>query len=581
MCGLFGVVIIGYGNRFSNADLDHARMARDTLTHRGPDQRGEIFSGNVYMGHRRLSILDLSETGWQPMVSDDAAVAITVNGEIYNFQILRSELERSGYVFRSQSDSEVVLHGYRHWGAEGLAERLDGMFAAVVHDRARGTVSIIRDRAGIKPLYYYNDGTYFIWASELKAIEACVGSANLKDDETALYDFLTYRYIPAPKTRYRNVFKLPQASILTLKTESGEIRVSPYWVLPVSSRPGQESDFIEELQSILRQSVAEQMISDVPVGFLLSGGIDSSLVTMTGAALSPAPMTFSIGFEDRERDESRFAQIVAEKAGTDHHSHVLQTEEMENLPERMKEWFDEPFGDTSAVPTFRVCSFARQYVTVALSGDGGDELFGGYRWYQSYKQIRSAQKAIPFVPKQGIEFPAWVPQRRRMTLLSLGDPIELYAHLRGGLQGQRLNQWRERLGVPVDYDRLWAYRAHYRPDLPPRKAAQVMDFHTYLPDDILTKVDRVSMAVALECRPPFLSRAMIEFAYSLPESFLYKGGQLKGGLKAACAGILPESIINRGKQGFSVPDSGWRTAITQQSGSLQEAFLEHIQNKAA
>ncbi|HEY8190490.1 MAG TPA: asparagine synthase C-terminal domain-containing protein, partial [Micavibrio sp.] len=249
--------------------------------------------------------------------------------------------------------------------------------------------------------------------------------------------------------------------------------------------------------------------------------------------------------------------------------------------ERMEEWFGEPFGDTSAVPTFRVCDFARQYVTVALSGDGGDELFGGYRWYQIYNQVRMMQKAMPFLPEQGFDFPSWMPQRRRLTLLSLRDPVALYAHLRGGLQGQRLNQWRERLGIPADYDPLWAYRAHYRPDLPPRKAAQVMDFHTYLPDDILTKVDRVSMAVALECRPPFLSRAMIEFAYSLPESFLYKEGQLKGGLKAACAELLPSSIIGRGKQGFSVPDSGWRKAMTKQSGSLQEAFLDHALRKAA
>ncbi|MCK5384960.1 MAG: asparagine synthase (glutamine-hydrolyzing) [Alphaproteobacteria bacterium] len=571
MCGLFGTVL----EKGDDDEVNFARRARDILIHRGPDQAGEWICDGLYMGHRRLSILDLSEAGRQPMVSDDGQVGITVNGEIYNFLNLKKDLEIAGYTFKSTSDSEVVLHGFRHWGLDGLAERMDGMYAIVIHDHGNKMLHAIRDRVGIKPLFYYHNNRELSWASELKALQDWLPPNKKNLDNTALYDFLTYRYIPAPKSLYRNIFKLPPAHILSFRLSDGQLDLKRYWQLPVSSRTDSHDKLAKELLSLIQDSVKEQMISDVPIGFLLSGGVDSSAITMLGAKLSSQPMSFSIGFPDSDRDESPYAQLISEQVGSEHFLHIHDDEEMENLLARMREWFDEPFGDTSAIPTYRVCNFARKKLTVALSGDGGDELFGGYRWYDLYYRLQKLQRFIPFGSRRGFNISRRIPKHRILTLLSIHDPLEQYARLRGGLDKQSLKSWRTKLDIPDDYDRLWAYRACFDPSLPRRKAAQIMDFHTYLPDDILTKVDRTSMAVSLECRPPFLSRALIEFPFSLPENFLYKGNELKGGMKYSFKDFLPDKILNRGKQGFSVPDRGWRKNA-EASGSLQELFLEQF-----
>ncbi len=570
MCGLFGATL----DNFDEVVVNTARRARDSLTHRGPDQSGEWITNNIYMGQRRLSILDLSEAGRQPMVSRDAKIGITVNGEIYNFKNIRKELESIGYIFLSNSDSEVVLHGYRQWGIEGLAQRLDGMYVAIIHDVENNVIHAFRDRVGIKPLYYYHDGKSFAWASELKALNVWLPAHKRSVDETSLYDFLIYRYIPAPKSLYKNVFKLLPGHILGFKISSGTLSIKPYWELPVTETDKPAELLAEELIGLLQESVKEQMVSDVPVGFLLSGGIDSSIITLTGAKLSANPMTFSIGFHDPSRDESEYARIVSEIASTRHHVHKLDSDEMENLPDKMAAWFDEPFCDTSAVPTYRVCAFARRNVTVALSGDGGDELFGGYRWYEDFSRLRNFSSLLPALPVKGICFPGWLPRQRSLYLRSIGDPLFQYASLRGSLDVTGLGKWRKKLAIPEDYDGLWAYRKHFRPDTNIRKCAQIIDFHTYLPDDILTKVDRVSMAVSLECRPPFLSNKMIDFAFSLKEDFLYKNQSLKGGLKYAYHNLLPEKILQRPKQGFSVPYTEWKTNIRKSSGSLQEAIIE-------
>ena len=576
MCGLFGTVL----DNNEAQTIVAARAARDTLTHRGPDQDGDWYNDNVYLGHRRLSILDLSETGRQPMCDDGQRIIITVNGEIYNFQPLKSELEKSGYRFKSQSDSEVVLYGYKHWGAEGLAERIDGMYAAVIYDATQNQIFIIRDRVGVKPLYYHFDDRGFSWASELKALKSWIPNNRLQTNNEALFDFLTYRYIPAPKTLYQNVYKLPAAHILRLDVNTHRLHLHKYWSLPLSEGEYSDHNEIEEtLNNLVKKHVKEQMVSDVPIGFLLSGGIDSSVITMFGAQLSSSPLTFSIGFKNPERDESQYAKIVADLAHTDHHTHILDDEEMLDIATTMKSWFDEPFADTSAVPTQRVCSYAREHVIVALSGDGGDELFGGYKWYDRFDKNQKVSKALFFMPRKGLTcLPQWLPKRRGFVIATTQDPVIQYAYIRGAIFGKALGRWHEILNIPKGYDRFWAYRKYYNPHLSVRKAAQVMDFHTYLPDDILTKVDRVSMLNGLECRPPFLSKEIVEFAFSLPESFIYKQGMLKGGMKSAFSRLLPDDILYRRKQGFSVPDTGWRKNLSK-DGIIQEALIGVYLNK--
>ena len=569
MCGLFGTVLRGN----DPSQVVRARNARDSLTHRGPDQAGEWICGGVYMGHRRLSILDLSDAGRQPMVSDDGMTGISINGEIYNFKTLRDELENAGHIFKSKSDSEVVLHGYLHWGLEGLAQRLDGMYVAVIYDHRRNCIHIIRDRAGIKPLYYHHNGQEFSWASELKALDCFLPAEKKIVDRTAFYDFLIYRYIPAPKSMYKNIYKLQAGSLLTLRLDSGNLDVRKYWNLPVCERSAPHDQLAEELVSLMQKSVEEQVVSDVPVGFFLSGGMDSSVIAAHMAKMDIRCRAFSIGFDDKLHDETHYARLVAERLGIPHTVKILGIEEIENIFGKLRAWYDEPFSDTSAIPTFRVSELARQSVTVSLSGDGGDELFGGYNWYTTFNKIRAVQKYFPAgcragwpLPDSGIS--------GRIFRLSIRDPLELYAVIRSGLPAHRRQKYRERWEIPDDYDDMWHYRAHWNPEYGAWKSLQALDFCTYLSNNILTKIDRLSMAVSLEARVPFLSKDLIEFAFSLPESFLYREGQLKGGMKYAYRDRLPAEILNRSKKGFSMPIDSWRERSLGSAGSFQEAALQ-------
>lgn len=557
MCGLFGVAVLGQNTGFSEDDLDRARVSRDRLSHRGPDQSGEEIYASVYMGHRRLSILDLSETGRQPMVSAQGSNAITVNGEIYNFKALRKELEACGYHFSSQSDSEVVLHGYAQWGAEGLAERIDGMYAIVIHDRKNDTLHFIRDRAGVKPLFYYYDGRTFAWASEAKALVHWLGN-NARINPEALYDFLTYLYIPAPKSAWQNIFKLQPAHILTVDIAKCSIKSHRYWDLPSSQRSGSDEALAEELIALVEGSVREQLVSDVPVGFFLSGGVDSTALLYHGAKLHPGIEAFSIGFDDIRHDETSFAKIAAEHFHTPHQIKTLYAEEADDIFNRTIGWYDEPFADIGAVPTLRLCEFAKNFVTVAIGGDGGDELFGGYTRYQTFQKIESLRSKIPgWGTPHGFSFPGNNALLRKIALTSISDPVELYARLCGGLSRKQKQPYRHAFKISKDYDDLWAFRQFWRNDLPAMRKLQALDFSTYLPDNIFTKIDRLSMSVSLEARVPFLSRALIEFAFSVPESFTLKDGQLKGGMKSAYRQYLPAVILDRSKRGFSMPVESW------------------------
>ncbi|MCC6598981.1 MAG: asparagine synthase (glutamine-hydrolyzing) [Alphaproteobacteria bacterium] len=583
MCGLFGFVNLE-SPALSPAEIDAGRRALDTLIHRGPDQHSDYIHGNVYMGHRRLSILDLSEEGRQPMIAADQKTVITVNGEIYNFKSIRATLGEN--LFRSQSDSEVMLHGYRAYGLATLLEKMDGMYAGVIFDARQHHLHFVRDRAGIKPLLYARIGPYFIWASELKAITefARALDISLREDNTALYDFLTYRYIPGAKTLYKNVYNLEPASTLTLDLTDGQMQILKYWSLQATNTPIDHDKAAEKLRALILESVQEQMVSDVPVGFFLSGGMDSSILVSQAAKTRGDLSTFSIGYDHKAHDETRFAQMVATRFKTQHHTEILSGADAENLIPMILNWYDQPFGDNSALPTYHVSRFARKNATVALSGDGGDELFGGYRWYKRFAQFQNLQKplrALGGFPRFTLAHLTGGLAHKlalRAELLSHTDPLELYALLIDGLPPSLTQAQRHELEIPHDYDTLWHFRRFYRADLPARKRMQFVDFHTFLPDDILTKVDRVSMAVSLEARVPFLSRKIIEFAFSLPEDFLYKNGALKGGLKYAFKDELPPEIITRPKKGFSIPLHIWKGAEANNRRFQESVYAHYCSN---
>ena len=571
MCGLFGVY---RPEGFSPDDIDRAHRARDTLFHRGPNHGGATITSDLYHGFRRLSIIDLSAAGNQPMESADGKVAITVNGEIYNYRELRAELTARGCVFRSQSDSEVVLHGYQLWGLEELCERMDGMYAALIHDQATGKIHAIRDRPGMKPLFYFHSGRCFAWASELKALVTWLGDDLPAVDETSVLDYLALRYIPAPKTLYRNVFKLPAANRLTFDCASGSLSLGRYWNLPAEIRQASDEQLAEGLRERMQGSVQAHMVSDVPVGYFLSGGVDSAVVLSHAAKLNRDAKAFSIGFEDPRFDESRDASTMAAHLGVEHKIRILEPDETDDIFERTRQWYDEPLSDKAAVPAFRVSEFASEHVTVVLTGDGGDELFGGYRWYETFNEIRRKQRVIRLGSKAG-----WPFRNRNMRLLSTRDPIELYPVLRSGLTRARRNTYRQRLGIHPDYDELAHLREWWKPELGSFRSLQYLDFHTNMPNNILTKVDRLSMSVSLEARIPFLSRSIVEYAFSLPESFVYRGGKRKGGLKYAYRGILPAETLNRRKQGFGIPRTWKKAAVESQSeGSYIEAVLASFTN---
>jgi asparagine synthase (glutamine-hydrolysing) len=571
MCGLFGVY---RPEGFSPDDIDRADRARDTLQHRGPDYGGARVMNDLYHGFRRLSIIDLSAAGNQPMVSADGKVAITVNGEIYNYRELRADLVTQGCVFASRSDSEVVLHGYRIWGLEGLCDRLDGMYAAVIHDAEHRKLHAIRDRPGMKPLYYFHSGRRFAWASELKALKAWLGDDLPPIDETSILDYLAFRYIPAPKSLYRNIFKLPAANRLTFDFETGRVDVGRYWTTPTEIRSGNDDQLADGLRDCMQASVAAHMVSDVPVGYFLSGGIDSAVVLSHAVTVNPAAKAFSIGFEDAEFDESAQAAKVAAFFGAEHAIRILHPTEVDDVFSRTREWYDEPLSDKAAIPAFRVCEFASRERTVVLTGDGGDELFGGYRWYRRFNGVRKKQRIIPFGSRTG-----WSLKNRGLRLITTRDPLELSIVARSGRTRAQRDVYRERLGISADYDELDHLRPWWKPELGPLRSLQYLEFHANMSNNVLTKVDRLSMSVSLEARIPFLSRTMIEYAFSLPESFIYKGGQLKGGLKYAYRDILSPSTLKRKKQGFGLPQSWKRTAVASQSeDSYQEAILSGFLN---
>ncbi|MES2679800.1 MAG: asparagine synthase (glutamine-hydrolyzing) [Bacteroidota bacterium] len=573
MCGIFGHI----DNKGPDTALCHASL--NTLTHRGPDQMGEYFDEHIFLGHRRLSILDLSENGRQPM--DSGQTVISINGEIYNYQALKKELQTK-YTFKSHSDSEVVLFGYEEWGLETLLNKIDGMYAIVIYDKLKQVVHLAKDRYGIKPLYYTNRNNTFSWASELKAIVMHAGEEHLDIDYTAVYDYLTYLYIPTPKTLYKDIFKLPPAHVLSYDIASGIHKIKKYWDLPVSENKITEQEAAEKVTALISNSVKEQLISDVPVGFFLSGGIDSSIVVSAASEFKKDAHTYSIGFEEPSQNETQYAKIVADLFKTHHHIKLLKRSDASKMIQRMKIWYDEPYADTSALPSYQVSALAKEKSTVVLTGDGGDELFGGYDWYTRFNKYKNQRLPLlsflkgPLTTIRNRYSDSFAGRVADQLENRVCNDLELYAKLLGGLLKHEKTKYRKQWGIPDDYNDYWYFEKFYKPDLGPMKKLQYLDFHTYLHDDIFTKVDRVSMAASLECRVPFMKKELVEFAFSLPEDILYAGGNLKGLLKIAYKNILPHEILSRKKRGFNIPLKQWDKTFLNDSNSPQEFILQQF-----
>ena len=585
MCGIAGIVDT-VGQRPIDSTLLH-RMT-DRLAHRGPDGSGFHISHGVGFGHRRLAIIDVVG-GQQPLFNEDGTVSITFNGEIYNYQELMVELERKGHHFKTRSDTEVVVHAWEEWG-EAAVSRLRGMFAFAIWDQDQETLFLARDRFGKKPLYYtmLGDGR-LLFASEMKALLVCP-DVSRRINLAAVEDYFAYGYVPESKSIYSNILKLPPGHHLTVIR--GRHRAEPvqYWDLSfeTGSEIKTEEQAQHELLDQLREAVRMRLISEVPLGAFLSGGVDSSAVVAMMAETSELVNSFSIGFTQAAYDETQYADEVATRYKTRHYKRIVDADDF-SLVARLAGIYDEPFADASAIPTFRVCALAREKVTVALSGDGGDELLAGYRryrWHQSEEKLRNMMPDFlrrPLLRSVGRLYPKldWAPRplRAKATLLELAEGTVDGYFLNVSMLGDNVR--RSLLSSSFVKD-LQGYHAreelarHFRnaPTEDPLAAVQYVDIKTYLPGDILAKVDRASMANSLEVRAPFLDQGFANWTTLLPSKLKMRGREGKYILKRALESRLPRDVLYRPKQGFAVPLAEWfrgplqNTVRTALSGGL-------------
>jgi len=590
MCGIAGFVSRDEhrDNGAAHAVLD--RMCR-AIAHRGPDDQGTVVKNQIALGMRRLSIIDLAG-GHQPMTGCDDAISLVFNGEIYNYRELQRELDSRGHQFKTHSDTETIAHAYEEYGAS-CVEHLRGMFAFALWDARARELFIARDRVGKKPLYYTitRDGT-LIFGSELKSLREHPEFRRDINNE-ALDAYLTFGYVPDPLTIFRDVHKLPPGCHLTLK--DGRVRVEQYWDFPYEQEqqnPARsEGDCLEELRELLDEAVRLRMEAEVPLGAFLSGGVDSSTVVGLMARHATQPVkTFSIGFHEDSYNELKYARIAAQRFGTDHHEFIVTPDICEIIDELV--WhFDEPFADSSAIPTYMVSKLARQHVTVALSGDGGDELFAGYTRY-ALDRRRRGFASLPRAVRQGVMQPlgrslphgAW--GRNYLHNVAL-DPLDRYIEevsifTRLNKPALYTDDFRQQLGNCEAAKRFREYATHARAEHP-LDPLLYLDSKTYLPGDILTKVDRMSMAVSLEARVPLLDHKLIEFVCTrIPASMKMKGLETKHIFKRAVRDLVPLEILNRPKQGFGIPIDQWinnqlrervRGTLTE-ARTMQRGYIE-------
>jgi asparagine synthase (glutamine-hydrolysing) len=574
MCGIFG----SFGPPLGDLTV---RRVLATLRHRGPETQGAITLKDGLLAHTRLRIIDLSPAGAQPMTNEDGSVWVTFNGEIYNFRELREELVARGHRFKSQSDTEVIVHGYEVWG-DDVVEHLDGMFALGVWDSRQRRLLLARDRPGKKPLFFVEHGDRFLFASEIKALGAA--GVPLEVDANGVASYLAYGYVPAPNTIYRHVAQLPPATRLSWQPGRAPT-TRRYWQVDFRARTPAptEAEARQRVRELLTEAVRRRMVADVPVGAFLSGGLDSSIVVGLMARLGHKVRTFSIGFAgDPRYDERSFARDAARAYGTDHTEFVVSPDDF-SLVEKLVWLHDGPFGDSSAIPTYVVSALTRRCVTVALNGDGGDELFAGYLRF-------------------------WAAQTTERVPRPLRPVAGLFAHLLPGGTGSRSLVARSRrmleaIQRPLG-DRLVAWNSYFAFSLPGMlrpelmgAAASVLEYHrslfrglsgrsalaqslqhnfeTYLAGDLLVKVDRSSMAHALETRSPFLDTALMEYVAGLPDHFKLRGRTTKYLLRQSFADLLPPRILSRGKMGFGLPLGTWFR------GDLRNYLSDHLESKVS
>lgn len=538
MCGIGGI----FSNGTHRINEDVLKRMSDTLTHRGPDDHGIYLSKNKKSGliHRRLSFLDLSPAGRQPLHSDDGLIHVTLNGEIYNYKELRKALETLGCVFNTQTDTEVLIHGYKMWGMQ-LPTKLSGMFAFAILDEKENKVILARDRFGIKPMYYARDKNMFAFASEIKAIFA-TSLFNKKINHQAVSLFLANRYIPSPQTIWSDVFKLSAAHLLELNLNDFTYNIIRYYNPTIGLNKMNQEDAWFNFTNLLKTSISKHLISEVPIGTFLSGGLDSStLVYIMQKELHYSTKAFSIGFKDWNESEHQYARMVAQSVGATFYIEILDKIELDEV--KMLMWhYDEPIADISILPTYKVSELARRHVKAVVSGEGADELLGGYWWHkpQNFYYSSVFQRWLSFVKK-----PAFNQVKQHyIHAMSMGlfDAFELNQCLTGEFLK----------AIPDD---PFQHFDNFRHDgLPVLKQLQLLDLHAFMNELILAKVDRASMAHSLEVRVPFLDHTLVDFMLSLHPDVYFNPTDQKPFLKSLLKKHVPDVILNRPKQGFVGPD---------------------------
>lgn len=570
MCG-----ICGYIDNKRITDQQLVEM-NETLHHRGPDDGGiwQFEEENVFIGiaHRRLSIMDLSVLGHQPMFSQDGNFAIVFNGEVYNFKDLKIELEGLGYFFKSNSDTEVILAAYQQWG-EAAIKRIDGMFAYALVDIKKNKMICARDRIGKKPFYYYWDGQTFIFASEIKAIMKHPRFKKELNDKV-LEKYLCYQYINEPETIFKKTYKLPAAHYMVL--ENGTLKIEKYWDIYEQYLKGKQNEILsyeeckEELRNAIYHSVERRLVADVPVGIFLSGGIDSTLVTaMANDIVKGGVQTFTIGFEDKTRNEAPFALQTAKYLGTDHSELYIKEKDMLAMIEDLCVYFDEPFADPSEIPTMLVSKMAKEKVTVALTGDGGDEFFCGYSMYDFVLKVQQLDRIAEWGyhllrGKLGND----IKQKLPMEMIALLDnrdsnfKVQVFANLPQMVVSKLLLQSNSNVKYDIEeklQSNIW------------QEKRMLLDMYTYLPEDVLAKTDRSSMKYSLELRCPLLDTKVMETSFKIPHYFKYKNGVKKNILKDILYDYVPKEMMDRSKNGFGVPLGRWlRTYFKKEVEGVSE-----------
>ena len=583
MCG-----ITGFCDFNKKLTLKDVSIANQTLAHRGPDGEGvEIYeTGNALIGfgHKRLSIIDLSETAAQPMHSGDGNISVILNGEIYNYSEIKIQLIKLGHQFKTESDTEVIIKGYEQWGVK-MVDQFIGMFAFVLFDKRKNILYFFRDRAGVKPLYYYEKDDCILFASELKALHGYpVFEKEIQEKSVGLY--FTYGYIPAPYTIFKNTRKLLPGHYLEVNLETKKSEEIKYYdVIDSYNKPKlsiSENEAKEEVEKLMISSFNYRMVSDVPVGVFLSGGYDST--TVAGILQSQNQQkikTFTIGFEEENYNEAPFAREIAAFLETDHHEYFCTVKESQNILPELPGIYDEPFGDSSAIPTILVSRFAKKHVKVALSADGGDEIFAGYN---RYSQLVAVSKYLTRIPKFALSFPSYILKNIPHDLLSVNnnniralsrlsevfsakDDYEIYEAFNRNFTQKQLKSF---LNSPADVPGLYNDFEPINQENDFINTVLALDYKTYMADDILAKVDKATMSCGLEGREPFLDHRLIDFVAQLPADLKYRDGNKKYLLKQITHKYIPPNLLDRPKKGFSIPVFDWL------KGDLKDYIFEYI-----